>query len=216
MLVKDWMSKKVITIEESDSLSEAINTLKRNKIRRLPVMRGEKLVGIVSDRDLKEAAPSKATSLDIWEVHYLMSKIKVKDVMTRHPITITPQASIEKAAIIMYDNKIGGLPVVDDKETLVGILSVQDIFGALINITGARISSYRVAVVLPDKPGSIKEVCDYMRKHDFKCVSILTTKEGVPDNQRKVIIRFQSQKEKLPQILEELNKNYKNVEFTED
>jgi len=216
MLVKEWMSKKVITIEASETLSEAINTLKRNKIRRLPVLENGKLVGIASDRDLKEAAPSKATSLDIWELHYLMSKIKVKDVMTRGPITIGPEATIEKAAIIMKDNVIGGLPVVNDEGAVVGILTVQDIFGALISITGARISAFRVAVVIPDKSGAVKEVCDIMRKFDFKCISILTTHLGVNKGERKVLIRFQTQKDRIPLILTELKATYKDVHFTED
>ena len=216
MLVKDWMSKKVITVEESDVLSEAINTLKRNKIRRLPVMKGEKLVGIVSDRDIKEASPSKATSLDIWEVHYLMSKIKVKDIMTRGPLTIGPEVSIEKAAMIMHDNKIGGLPVLDEKNKLIGILSEQDIFEALINITGARISGMRVSVVAPDEAGSIKEICDHMRKFEFKCISILTTKVGVEEGKRKVMIRFQANSDDISNILQVLQEYYENVNFTDD
>ncbi len=216
MLVKEWMSKKVITIDASDTLSEAINTLKRNKIRRLPVLENGKLVGIASDRDLKEAAPSKATSLDIWELHYLMSKIKVKDVMTRGPITIGPEETIEKAAIIMKDNTIGGLPVVDDGGTVVGILTVQDIFGALISITGARISAHRVSVVIPDEPGAVKEVCDGMRKYDFKCISILTTHQGVEEGSRKVLIRFQTDDDKIDKILDELKANYSVVHYTKD
>ena len=216
MLVKEWMSKKVISVDASDTLSEAINTLKRNKIRRLPVLDKEKLVGIVSDRDLKEAAPSKATSLDIWEVHYLMSKIKVKDVMTARPLTITADMTIEKAAILMHDKKIGGLPVVDDSGLLIGILTEQDIFEALINITGARITGTRVSVIVPDKPGSIKEVCEGMRKYDFKCISILTTHQGVVEGSRKVIIRFQAEADKIDKILNELKANYADVNFTND
>ncbi len=216
MLVKEWMSKKVITIDASETLSEAINTLKRNKIRRLPVLEDGKLVGIASDRDLKEAAPSKATSLDIWELHYLMSKIKVKDVMTRGPITIGPEETIEKAAIIMKDNVIGGLPVVSDDGSVVGILTVQDIFGALISITGARVSAHRVTVVIPDTPGAVKEVCDKMRKFNFKCISILTTHQGVKEGYRKVLIRFQTEDDYIDNILDELKTNYQEVHYTKD
>ena len=216
MLVKDWMTSKVITIDESSSLSEAINVLKRNRIRRLPVLRDDELVGIVSDRDLKEASPSKATSLDIWELHYLMSRIKVRDIMTRNPLTIHPDDTIEKAAIIMHDRKIGGLPVVDDKGKLVGILTEQDIFDALINITGARQSKYRVCVIIPDHPGSLKDVCDKMRKYDFKCVSILTTYHKVESGKRKAVIRFQANEEDVPRIIEELKQHYDQVLFTED
>lgn len=216
MLVKEWMSKKVITIDASETLSEAINTLKRNKIRRLPVLENGKLVGIASDRDLKEAAPSRATSLDIWELHYLMSRIKVKDVMTRGPITINQDATIEKAAIIMKDNVIGGLPVVGDQGSLVGIITEQDIFEALIHITGVRHCANRVSVVIADEPGTVKDVCDILRKYDAKCVSILTTNDGIPQGSRKVIIRFQAKPADIPKAVKDLENKYEFVAYTKD
>jgi acetoin utilization protein AcuB len=213
MYVKNWMSTTVVTVEESDTLSVAINTLKRNRIRRMPVMKDGKLVGIVSDRDLKEASPSKATSLDIWELHYLMSNIKIKDIMTRKPFTVSPNATIEKCAIIMHDNKIGGLPVLDG-EKLVGIITEQDIFEALINITGARKSGNRLLAVIPDIPGSIRDLCDLMRKNSFKCVSILTSSHGIEEGKRQILIRFQAAKEDLDKIVNDVNEKYDNAEFT--
>ncbi len=216
MLVRNWMTKDVITTDESASLSEAINILKQHKIRRLPVLRKGKLIGIVSDRDLKEASPSKATSLDIWELHYLMSKIKVKDIMTKKPLTVSPENTLERAAIILFDNKIGGLPVVDEKNNLVGILTEQDVFKALINITGARLAAYRISIVIPDKPGSIKDMMDIMRMHKFKYNSILTTREGVQKGFREVLIRFQSDEDELDEILNDLKKVYENVNLTID
>ncbi len=213
MYVKNWMSKKVVTVDESDTLSVAINTLKRNRIRRMPVMKDDRLVGIVSDRDLKEASPSKATSLDIWELHYLMSNIKIKDIMTKNPITVTPETTIEKCAILMHDNKIGGLPVLDG-DNLVGIITEQDIFEALINITGARKAGYRLLAVIPDEPGSIKELCDVMRHYSFKCVSILTSTLGIEEGKRQVLLRFQADKADLDKIVEDVNSKYEQAEFT--
>jgi len=210
MIVSKWMSKRVVTVDESDTLSEAVNTLKRNHIRRLPVLRDNKLVGIVSDRDLKEAAPSRVTSLDMWELHYLLSKIKVKDLMKRRIITISPDSTIEKVAILMFDNKIGGLPVVENEE-LVGIITEHDVFNAFINITGARIPSYRITVTISDEPGSIKELCDKMRIFDFKCVSILTTHVGVEEGYREVIIRFKAEDEEHYKIIEHLEKDYPSL-----
>ncbi len=207
------MSKRVVTIDVNDSLSEAINTLKRNKIRRVPVLQGQKLVGIVSDRDLKEAAPSKATSLDMWELHYMMSKIKIRDIMKRELITITPGATIEKAAILMHDNKIGGLPVVDDDKNLVGIITEQDIFEALINITGARQAGHRVSMLIKDEPGTVKEVCDLMRTADFKCVSLLTTYQDVREGYRELIIRFQADEKDIERIMKKLTGKYDQVEL---
>ncbi len=210
MLVKNWMTTKVVTIQFDDTLSEAINTLKRNKIRRMPVMKGNKLVGIVSDRDLKEASPSKATSLDIWEVHYLMSKIKVKDVMIKKVITISPDATVEKAAILMFDNRIGGLPVVENKE-LVGIITEQDIFNALISVTGARIPSYRVSLLLPDTSGSVKEICELMNEYEFKCISILTTFNKIKKGKRKVILRFKMDRKDFNKVKKDLEEKYGDI-----
>ena len=216
MLVEKWMTEKVITVDQKESLSEAINILKRNRIRRMPVLDGDRLVGIVSDRDLKEASPSKASSLDIWELHYLMSKIKVKDIMTKNPITIERKATIERASIIMHDRKIGGLPVVDGDE-LVGIITEQDIFEALINITGARtVPSIRVSMLIDDTPGSIKEMCDVMREVDFKCVSILTTYDNVPEGKREVILRFQMNDDDFENVLRDLKAKYGEVEYIKE
>lgn len=216
MLVRKWMSKNPIVIEESASLSEAINLLKEKKIRRLPVVKNGKLVGIISDRDLKEASPSKVSSLDIWELHYLMSKIKVKSVMTKNPITVSPETTLERAAIQMFDNKIGGLPVVDKKGDLTGILTEQDVFKALINITGARFAANRISIVIADVPGSIKDVMDIMRNHNFKYNSILSTHEGVPEGSREVLIRFQAEDDELKKILRDLRNSYDSVELTID
>ncbi len=216
MLVRKWMSKNPITIDETASLSDAINLLKQHKIRRLPVLKKGKLIGIISDRDLKEASPSKVTSLDIWELHYLMSKIIVKQIMTKNPVTVSPETTLERAAILMFDNKIGGLPVIDKGNKLVGILTEQDVFKALINITGARFAANRVSIVIPDTPGSIKEVMDIMRKHNFKYNSILTTHEGVKQGYREVLIRFQTEEEELEEILKDLKKKYTKVELTVD
>jgi len=216
MYVSDWMSKRVISVEESDSLSVAINTMKRNKIRHLPVLNNNKLVGIVTDRDIKRASPSKVTSLDIWEVHYLMSKINVKDVMVKNPYTISPEATIEKAALIMDHNKIGSLPVLNADNNLVGLLSIHDIFLAFISITGANTAVDRIAVEVPDEPGSIQVLCDYMRKYPFKCVSILSTYENVAEGSRLVLLRFTATNENKEKIVAELKANYDNVKFTTD
>jgi acetoin utilization protein AcuB len=142
-----------------------------------------------------------------------MSNIKIKDIMTRNPFTVAPNATIEKCAIIMHDNKIGGLPVLEGEE-LVGIITEQDIFEALINITGARKSGNRLLAVIPDTPGSIRDLCDLMRKNSFKCVSILTSSLGVEEGKRQILIRFQAAKEDLDKIVNDVNEKYDNAEFT--
>ena len=216
MLVKKWMTKDVVTVDVHDSLSDAVELLKRNKIRRLPVMDGDKLVGIVTDRDLKEASPSKVTSLDIWEVHYLLGKIKIKDIYKPNPVTIEDESTVEQAAILMYDNKIGGLPVVDGKGNLVGIITEHDVFNALIRITGARVPSYRVSMCVEDKERTIQEICDIMREYDHKCISILNTYYEVKPGRREIIVRFQMSEEDMKKVLEKFKEKYDNVQLIEE
>ncbi len=210
------MTKDVVTVDVHDSLSDAIELLKRNKIRRLPVMDGDKLVGIVTDRDLKEASPSKVTSLDIWEIHYLLSKIKIKDIYRKNPITISDEATLEKAAILMHDNKIGGLPVVDGKGNLVGIITEQDVFEALIRITGARVPSYRVSMCIDDKEHAIQEICDLMRDYNHKCISILNTYYEVEPGKREIIVRFQMSPQDKDKVVEKFKEKFDNVHLIEE
>jgi acetoin utilization protein AcuB len=208
MLVEKWMTKKLITIEDSAALAEAIHLLKQHNIRRLPVMHKGKMTGIVSDRDLKEASPSKATSLDIWELHYLLQKVKIKDVMTPKPITIGPKDTIERAAMILMERKIGALPVVSASGELIGILSEHDVFNALVNMTGVHLKKTRVSVLIPDKPGTIKEVADIVRSKDGKIFSILTSYVQVPKGMRELIMRVECADEKG--LREEIEKRFDN------
>lgn len=130
-LVRDWMTSDPITITGQTVLPEAHRLMKEHGIRRLPVVENGKLVGIVTLGDIREAEPSDATSLSIFELHYLLAKLPVSQFMTRDPITVTPLTPIGRAAQIMLENKIGGLPVVD-RGKLVGIITESDIFRMLI------------------------------------------------------------------------------------
>ena len=136
--------------------------------------------------------------------------------MTKNPITVTPDTTLERAAILMFDNKIGGLPVVDKERNLAGILTEQDVFKALINITGARYAANRISIVVEDRPGSIKDVMDIMRKHEFKYNSILSTHEGIKEGFREVLIRFQAEDDELKKILKDLKSEFDSVELTID
>jgi len=116
MLVKNWMSKNVVTIDANDSMQDATRLLKEHDIRMLPVMKKNKLVGIVTDRDLKKASASDATSLEIDELLYPLSTIKIKEIMTKDPITVPPDYTAEETARVLLDAKISGAPVVDHQE----------------------------------------------------------------------------------------------------
>ncbi len=132
--VSQWMTRNPITIDEEASVIEAIHLMKEKNIRRVPVMRGDRFVGLVTDRMIKEYTPGKATALDTWEVHYLLAKTAVKDVMNAHPYTVTPETSLSDACKVVLDKKLYGLCVVDEQGDLVGLMSTSNLMRAVIDI----------------------------------------------------------------------------------
>lgn len=132
-LVGDWMTREVLTITPDTSLKEAHDIMNEKGIRRLPVVAHGKILGILTLGDIRGAEPSRASSLSIWEVHHLLAKLKVSEIMTRNPATIRQNASIGEAARIMLEKKFSGLPVVDDENHLVGIITESDIFRLVVN-----------------------------------------------------------------------------------
>jgi acetoin utilization protein AcuB len=154
MLVGERMSKPVITISPSMPITEALNLMKKEHIRRAPIVKDGKLFGIVSDKDLLNASPSPVTTLSIWEMNYLLSKVTVSEVMTSNVMTITEDTPIEQAARIMADNKIGGLPVMRDGH-VVGIITETDLFKVFLELLGARESGVRVTALVEDKLGEL-------------------------------------------------------------
>ena len=131
ILVKDWMVTPVITIEASSPISAAHHLMKNNSIRRVPVIKDDKLVGIVTIGDVREASPSDATTLSIWELNYLWAQLTAEKIMTHNVLTTTPDTSILDAAEMMLEEKVSGLPVVDG-DKLVGMLTESDVFRMLI------------------------------------------------------------------------------------
>lgn len=157
MLVGERMSYPVITISPEMPIVEALELMKREKIRRTPVVKDGVLVGIVSDKDLLNASPSPATSLSVWELNYLLSKVKVKEVMTTEVLTVTEDTPIEVAARVMADNKIGGMPVMRDG-AVVGIITETDLFKIFLELMGAREMGVRVTALVPEKKGELAEL----------------------------------------------------------
>ena len=130
-LVRDWMTTNPITIEPHTTLPEAHKLMTERHIRRLPVVDAGKVVGILTLGDVREASPSGATSLSIFELNYLLAKLTVDKMMTRDPLTITSAATVREAARLMLTHKIAGLPVVEEGK-LVGIITESDIFRVLV------------------------------------------------------------------------------------
>ncbi|SPQ01285.1 CBS domain pair family protein [Candidatus Sulfobium mesophilum] len=188
MFVSEWMTRRVFSVKPDDSISEVVKMIKEKGIKHVPVAEQGRLKGIVSDRDIKDYCPSKATSLDMYELHYLLAKTKVREVMKTKVFTTSPDIPIEGAAMALYDKDIGCLPVVDDGK-IVGIISDRDIFRALIDITGIRHNGNRIFLMIEDRPGSIKDVADIVRKHHFALQSILTSYERVREGYRNIVIR---------------------------
>lgn len=158
MLVRERMSRPVITVQQEIPIMEAHAVMCKEHIRRLPVMdKRKQLVGIISEKDILHAKPSGATSLSIWEVHYLLGEITVKKVMTRDVITVNEDTPIEEAARIMADSKIGGLPVLRDGN-VVGIITETDLFKIFLEMLGARERGIRLAALVPNTPEGLVQL----------------------------------------------------------
>lgn len=157
MLVGERMSRPPITIGPEMSINDALALFKKERIRRAPVIKGGKLVGIVSEKDLLNASPSPATTLSIWEMNYLLSKLTVAEVMTKNVITVAEDTPIEEAARIMADNKIGGLPVVKGAR-VVGIITETNLFKMFLELMGARERGVRATALIEDQPGMLAKV----------------------------------------------------------
>lgn len=171
MFVGDKMSKPVISISPDMPISDAVVLMKKEKIRRAPVVSDGKLVGIVSDKDLLNASPSPVTTLSIWEMNYLLSKITVSEVMSPNVLTVTEDTPIEQAARIMADNKIGGLPVMKEGHC-VGIITETDLFKVFLELLGARDAGIRATVIIEDKPGALAAITQAVAKEKASFISL--------------------------------------------
>jgi len=208
MLVRDRMSRTVITSDEDTPIIKALNIMKDNNIRRLPVTKNEKITGMVTDRDLKEATPSKVTSLDVHEIYRLLSEIKVKDIMSKDILTIGPDESIEKAAMLMLKKKISGLPVIEGGK-LVGIITQTDIFKALVDISGLNRGGIKIAIEIPDIPGTTQEVINMIRAHGGRILSVMTSYDADKEGHRHLFVRTDVEEKKLQELLEIIGKRFR-------
>ena len=188
MFVTDWMTKQVVTVTPESSVSDALHLMKEKRIKHLPVVKDGRLAGMLSDRDVKAYSPSKATTLDVYELHYLLAKAKVSEAMSHETVTAEPFTPVEEAARVMLEKNVGCLPVLEG-DLLVGIISDRDIFRALVDISGVRHGGHRICLTVEDRPGSIREVTDVVRRHGFHLQGLLTSYEGLPAGARRVVVR---------------------------
>ena len=223
MLVRDYMTPNPMSVNEDIAILEAADLMKQRKVRRFPVVRGDELIGIVTDRDLRSAAPSQVISFDAQErelmpeLHSLLSGITVKEVMSRDVITIHPEQSIVAAARIMLEHRMSGIPVVDSQSQLLGIITETDIFKVLVDLSGVSSGRTTFAFQLEDRAGSIKEVADVIREHGGRVASILTSHSLAPPRFRRVYIRVGNlPPEKAPALEAALQKKSDLLYMIED
>jgi acetoin utilization protein AcuB len=157
MLVGERMSRPVISVSPDEPIHDALAMFKKEHIRRAPVIKDGKLVGIISQGDLLNASPSPVTTLSVWEMNYLLSKVTVKHVMSKKVLTLDVDTPIEEAARMMADNKIGGMPVTNNGR-IVGVITEGDLFKVFLELMGARDKGIRVTATVEDKPGELAKV----------------------------------------------------------
>lgn len=204
MLIKDWMATAMLTVDINTSVMRATRTMKENNIRRLPVLSQGKLAGVVTDRDLKEASPSSTSEMDIHEMYYLLSEMKIKDVMTDKCISLHEDDTLEKAALVMLEEKISGVMILDADGNLVGLLSETDILRGFIHATGIQDGAHQFVIDMPDAPGSVTKALDIIRKHDARVLSILTSFDDARHGQKRVSIRFTIDEGEIDKLKQEI------------
>jgi len=218
MLIKDWMATAVLTVDANTSVMRATRIMKENNIRRLPVLSQGKLAGVVTDRDLKEASPSSTSDIDIHEMYYLLSEMKIKDVMTDKCISLHQDDTLEKAALVMLKEKISGIMILDDENNLVGLLSETDILRGFIHATGIQDGADQYVIDMPDARGSVTRVIDILRNYNAQVLSILTSFNDAPTNQKRVAIRISIDEASLSAFEQEISslENYHIVSHNKD
>lgn len=203
MFVGERMSRPVICVSPDEPINEVLAMFRKEHIRRAPVMKDGKLLGIVSERDLLNASPSSATTLSVWELNYMISKVTVKSVMSKKVITVDQDTPIEEAARIMADKKIGGLPVVS-AGNVVGMITETDLFKIFLELMGARQRALRVTATIREQPGELAKVTKAiaMNGGDFIAFGMFA---GPDASSRVVTFKVQGmKKERVKEVLDDV------------
>lgn len=216
MLVKDRMSKPPITVRDNVGVEEALRLMHSEDVRRLPVVdKHGKMVGIVSELDLLKVSPSPATSLSVYEIPYLLAKLKMKDVMTKDVMTVTEDTPLEEAARVMADNKIGGLPVMRD-DKLVGIITETDLFKIFLEMLGGREEGVRISMFVPDEEGMLAKIAGRIAEMGINITALSTIMGEDPSTYLMTIRVDQSaDMEALVAAMEEMGLEVEDSRFCE-
>lgn len=171
MYVKQFMTSQVFTVSPEDNIADTMALMREKKINRLPVVEKGKLVGIVTDGDLREVSPSPATTLSIFELNYLVAKTSVREIAVKKVMTCSPDTKLEDAAVLMRDHEIGSLPVLDNGK-LVGIITETDIFDAFLDIMGLRSPGQRVVIETKDEVGVMVDLASTIKEYEVNITSL--------------------------------------------
>lgn len=187
MFVINRMTKNPMTVTADTKVDEVAHLMKKHNFRRLPVVDDGKLVGFLSDSDLMRVAPSSATTLSRYEINSLLAKICVRDIMKKDVVSVNVDATIEEAALIMYKNKIGGMPVVSNMGAVVGVITETDIFKTFVDVMGLADGKTRITLEVTDKIGVVKDIAEIFGQAGVSIDSLITCKKE--DNKYEIVIR---------------------------
>lgn len=187
MFVINRMTKNPMTVTADTKVDEVAHLMKKHNFRRLPVVDDDKLVGFLSDSDLMRVAPSPATTLSRYEINSLLAKICVRDIMKKDVVSVNVDATIEEAALIMYKNKIGGMPVVSNMGAVVGVITETDIFKTFVDVMGLADGKTRITLEVTDKIGVVKDIAEIFGQAGVSIDSLITCKKE--DNKYEIVIR---------------------------
>jgi acetoin utilization protein AcuB len=195
MLVRNRMTPEVVTLSPDQTLLRAMTLMQQKGIRRLPVVEKGKVVGMVTEYDIRKAGASDSSSLSIFELHYLLDQIKVANFMARKVITVSPDEPIEEAAKKIYDHKIGALPVVD-REQMVGLITRNDILETFIEVLGINEPSVRVELELENRVGALADTAKIFKDLGLYLVSVVTLPQEEGKTTRDTVFRVRPTDEK--------------------
>lgn len=187
MYVKQFMTSQVFTVSPEDNVADTMALMREKKINRLPVVKKGKLVGIVTDGDLREVSPSPATTLSIFELNYLVAKTSIREIAVKNVITCSPETKLEDAALLMRDNGIGALPVLDQGK-LVGIITETDIFDTFLDIMGFRSPGDRMVIETKDEVGVIEDLASIIKDYDVNITSLAVY--HLKNNKVQILVRI--------------------------
>ena len=205
MFVASRMSKHPVTVTSNATISEAAKLMKKNHFHRMLVVDNGKLVGYFSDRDVMRVAPSPATTLSRYEVRELLDKLLVKDIMQKKVITVREDATVEEAALIMYNNKVGGLPVISDVGAVVGIITATDILKTFVDVMGLPSGKTRFTLEIEDKIGTIANITKIFAENNINIDSIITCKQN--SGKYELVVRLDDRDNGFDDIKQELESN---------